>query len=469
MSKTFGKFMTESKDKGAVFTFGRFNPPTTGHEKLVNKLNTQKSFGDVMLFSSQSNDNVKNPLNHRDKVKFLKKFFGKKVNVIDVDVKHIFQILVYLFDQNYKRVRMVVGSDRVAEFTTIIKKYNSVKARHGFYKFDTIEVVSAGERDPDADDVSGMSASKMRHFAEIGDFDSFKEGVPSTGVRSSESLYKSIRRGMGITESHIPDYMIEDVLQEGVYDQGIFKAVFFMGGPGSGKSEVVDGLALKSLGLKLINTDNAFERGLKKAGLSLDLRGADFDKIDPIRAKAKATTKIGMDMYMNGRLGLIFDTTSANDSKIKAYKDALDAIGYESKMIYVQTSLKNAQDRNAMRPRKVPAKIVASDWNKSNDNAIKMQRMFGKDFVKIENDDTLNALKKKTSSLYGKLMSWTTAFPKNSMALAWKESELTTKRNGGNSTNVPIDTTDMNPIVPTFKSTTDRSTGKRIIVKRNTK
>tara|TARA_R110001592_G_scaffold285856_2_gene554414 strand:- start:4789 stop:5400 length:612 start_codon:yes stop_codon:yes gene_type:complete len=201
-----------------------------------------------------------------------------------------------------------------------------------------------------------------------------------------------------------------------------------MGGPGSGKSEVVTGLALKALGLKLINTDQAFEKGLKKAGLSLDLRGADMDKIDPIRAKAKATTKIGMDMYMNGRLGLIFDTTSANDSKIKDYKKQLDAIGYESKMVYVQTSLKNAQDRNANRPRKVPPKIVASDWNKSNANAIKLQKMFGKDFIKIENDDTLDALKKKTTKLYSQLMTWTSKFPKNNRANTWKDNELAKKK-----------------------------------------
>jgi predicted kinase len=323
---------------------------------------------------------------------------------------------------------MVVGSDRVREFDTLLNKYNGVKARHGFYKFEQIEIVSAGERDADADDVSGMSASKLRGYAEAGDFDNFKLGVPTKSAGLLKNIYNDIRKGMGIVESKLPSYMIEDLITEGVYDPGVFKAVFLMGGPGSGKSEVVTGLALKALGLKLINTDQAFEKGLKKAGLSLDLRGADMDKIDPIRAKAKTTTKIGMDMYMNGRLGLIFDTTSANDSKIKDYKKHLDAIGYESKMVYVQTSLKNAQDRNANRPRKVPPKIVASDWNKSNANAIKLQKMFGKDFIKIENDDTLDALKKKTTKLYSQLMTWTSKFPKNNRANTWKDNELAKKK-----------------------------------------
>lgn len=426
--KTFNGFITEAKKpKGAVFTFGRFNPPTTGHAKLVKKLKSVATGGyNVLLFTSHSNDRVKNPLTHRQKVSYLTKFFGKIV--VDTPIRTVFDIAVELQRQKYTHVRMVVGSDRVREFDTLLNKYNGVKARHGFYKFEQIEIVSAGERDADADDVSGMSASKLRGYAEAGDFDNFKLGVPTKSAGLLKNLYNDIRKGMGIVESKLPSYMIEDLITEGVYDPGVFKAVFLMGGPGSGKSEVVTGLALKALGLKLINTDQAFEKGLKKAGLSLDLRGADMDKIDPIRAKAKATTKIGMDMYMNGRLGLIFDTTSANDSKIKDYKKQLDAIGYESKMVYVQTSLKNAQDRNANRPRKVPPKIVASDWNKSNANAIKLQKMFGKDFIKIENDDTLDALKKKTTKLYSQLMTWTSKFPKNNRANTWKDNELAKKK-----------------------------------------
>ena len=426
--KTFNGFITEAKKpKGAVFTFGRFNPPTTGHAKLVKKLKSVATGGyNVLLFTSHSNDRVKNPLTHRQKVSYLTKFFGKIV--VDTPIRTVFDIAVELQRQKYTHVRMVVGSDRVREFDTLLNKYNGVKARHGFYKFEQIEIVSAGERDADADDVSGMSASKLRGYAEAGDFDNFKLGVPTKSAGLLKNIYNDIRKGMGIVESKLPSYMIEDLITEGVYDPGVFKAVFLMGGPGSGKSEVVTGLALKALGLKLINTDQAFEKGLKKAGLSLDLRGADMDKIDPIRAKAKATTKIGMDMYMNGRLGLIFDTTSANDSKIKDYKKNLDAIGYESKMVYVQTSLKNAQDRNANRPRKVPPKIVASDWNKSNANAIKLQKMFGKDFIKIENDDTLDALKKKTTKLYSQLMTWTSKFPKNNRANTWKDNELAKKK-----------------------------------------
>ena len=428
--KDFKSFLSEAKSKPAVFTFGRFNPPTNGHEKLVDRMVkvSKQVGGEPILFSSHSSDKVKNPLSHKDKVKFLKAFFGRKVNVVNEDVRQIFQILVFLYDKGYRNIVMIVGSDRIREFKNIITKYNSVKGRHGFYKFDDIAVVSAGERDPDADDVSGMSASKMRMFAEKGDFDSFAQGVPSTGKRLAKKLYNAVRKGMGIAEGTLPHYMVEDLIQEGVYDPGTFKAVFLSGGPGSGKSAVVKKLALTALGLKMVNTDKAFENGLKKAGMSLDLRGADFSKVDPIRAKAKSITGKNLDSYIEGRLGLIFDTTSAKSGKIKNYKKLLDTLGYEYKMVFVNASLDNAQKRNDLRSRKLPSEIVKQDWDAAQKNAKEYKSIFGKDFVEIKNDDDLASLDKKANSLYSKLLGWSTSFPKNKLALQWKQRELDAKR-----------------------------------------
>lgn len=430
-NKNFTSWLSEAKGKGAVFTFGRFNPPTTGHAKLVDRLQkVAKGYGDALLFSSHSNDKVKNPLTHKDKIKYLRAFFGKQVNVVDADVKQIFQILTFLHDKGYTKIRMVVGSDRVREFDTIIKKYNSVKGRHGFYKFDEIQIVSAGERDPDADDVSGMSASKMREFAEKGDFESFKEGVPKTGQRFAQKLYKDIRKGMGLTEDlqHLPQYMVEDLIMEGVYDPGIFKAVFLMGGPGSGKSTVVNQLNLVNLGLKIVNTDKAFENGLKKAGLGLDLRNMDAELRDPIRSRAKQITAKQMDAYLRGRLGMVFDTTGAKASKITQYKDLLDKAGYEYKMVFVNTSLDFAQQRNAERARKLPKEVVTADWNASQKNVDYFRKLFKKDFIEILNNDDHKALIKKSDALYGKMLTWTSKFPANKQSLAWKEAQLLAKR-----------------------------------------
>ena len=429
--KTFYKFLSEAKDRPAVFSFGRFNPPTTGHAKLAERLSkvARTAGGDPFIFSSHSNDPKKNPLPHKVKVRYLRKFFGKKIGVPDVNARTVFDIAVALYNQGYRDIYMVVGSDRIREFDTLLKKYNSVKGRHGFYKFDTIQIVSAGERDADADDVSGMSASKMRAFADKGDFDSFKQGVPSRNAREAQQLYKDVRKGMGIAEGTLPEYMMEDLITEGVYDPGIFKAVFLMGGPGSGKSTVVDGLSLSTLGLKKVNSDRAFEIGLKKAGLSLDLRKTPEPVKEPIRGKAKALTAKMLDSYLAGRLGIIFDTTSANTNKIKNYKKMLDALGYESKMIFVNTSLEFAQQRNEARPRKLAPDIVQAEWEKVQKNVNSLRTLFGRDFMTITNDDTLDALEKKTTRLYTKMMTWVSSFPGNKNATAWKEAQLNLKKN----------------------------------------
>lgn len=412
--------------KKVTFTFGRFNPPTTGHALLVKKLTALGRGGDVLLFSSHSNDKIKNPLDHKTKVKYLRKFFGRIV--VDANVRTVFEIANELQKRKYTHVNMVVGSDRVNEFKNLLHKYNGVKARHGYYKFEEINILSAGERDPDADDVSGMSASKMRMFAEKGDLDSFTEGVPSRNKRDAEALYKDVRKGMGIIESYLPDYIIEDLITEGVYDPGVFKAVFLMGGPGSGKSTVVDKLSLKALGLRLVNTDRAFENGLKKAGLTLDLRGKSDDEYAGIRDKAKKLTGMQMDRYIEGRLGMIFDTTAANKSKIVKYKDMLDAIGYEYKMVFVNTSLENALARNQMRPRKLRDDIVKNDWNNAQKNMREFSKLFGKDFIEIRNDDDMKTLDKKAMSLYRKMLSWTSRFPSNKIANKWRETELLKKK-----------------------------------------
>ena len=425
--KTFKSF-NEAKEKGATFTFGRFNPPTTGHAKLVKKLEASSKGGFTpLIYTSHSSDPKKNPLSYKQKISYLKKFFPK-VGVINTPARTIFEIVTDLHNKGFTDVRMVVGSDRVKEFDMLIKKYNGQKGKHGFYKFNSIQIVSAGERDPDADDVSGMSASKMRALASEDDFDAFVDGVPSKNKRIAQSLYKDVRTGMGIKEETVPWYIREDLITEGVYDPGIFKAVFLMGGPGSGKSTVVDRLALKPLGLKLVNTDKAFEAGLKKAGMGLDLRGADFSKVDPIRAKAKKITGNALDRYLDGRLGLIFDTTAAKSSKIANYKKMLDKLGYEYKMVFVNANLENAQARNAMRSRKLPKEIVQGDWENSQKNAKAFRAMFKKDFVEIQNDDTPADLNKKADSLYSKLLGWTSRFPNNKASQSWREQELLKKK-----------------------------------------
>jgi len=198
--KSFSTYLKEEKGE-ITFAFGRFNPPTTGHEKLFDKLK-KVSGGSYRIYGSKSQDPKKNPLNFKQKVKFLRKMFPKHARSImaDGNVRHVMDIAVKLYDQGYTSVTMVAGSDRVEEFKILLNKYNGVKGRHGFYDFkDGVKVVSAGERDPDAEGVTGMSASKMRAAAADGSLQTFAKGVPSG--YNPKDLFNAVRKAMGIKES----------------------------------------------------------------------------------------------------------------------------------------------------------------------------------------------------------------------------------------------------------------------------
>jgi hypothetical protein len=200
--KKFSEYLSESL-KEITFTFGRFNPPTNGHEKLLDKVASVAKGGAYRVYPSHSIDPKKNPLGFDEKVKFMRKMFPKHARsiVAEKDAKTAIHVLVKLYDEGYRVVNMVVGSDRVDDFSSMLKKYNGVKGKHGFYDFTHINIVSAGERDPDSDDVSGMSASKLRAAAASNDLEVFTKGMPS-GFKEVQKLFNAIRKGMGLKESY---------------------------------------------------------------------------------------------------------------------------------------------------------------------------------------------------------------------------------------------------------------------------
>ena len=238
MINSFKSFLIE-EDKTIFFTFGRMNPPTTGHEKLMNELSKKSGRNPYRVFLSQSSDNKKNPLDYNYKVKTVRKFFPKHARsvMLDKKVKNVFDAVTKLYDEGYKNINMVVGSDRTNEFKKLLEKYNGVKGRHGLYKFNKINVISAGDRDPDADDVSGMSASKMRKLASDGDFTQFSQGLPrSVSNNEAKKVYNEVRRGMGLKEQkHFQNKLIfepvsekrEDYVKGHLFDIG--DSVTFMG------------------------------------------------------------------------------------------------------------------------------------------------------------------------------------------------------------------------------------------------
>lgn len=186
----------EQKQKVVVLSFGRLNPITSGHAKLVDKIKSvaRDEGAKAHLYLSHSQDKAKNPLTYDEKYKYARQAFGAVVQ--KSRARTIIDVLKEL-DRKFDKVIIVVGSDRIADFTSLLNKYNGRD-----YTYDSIEVVSAGERDPDADDVSGMSASKMRALAVQGDYDSFVKGLPRKlqPKRTSQEIFDTIRERMGITE-----------------------------------------------------------------------------------------------------------------------------------------------------------------------------------------------------------------------------------------------------------------------------
>ena len=190
--------------KSVVLTFGRFNPPTMGHEQLIKTvIKVAKAYGGAehRIYTSMSTDSKKNPLPYVKKIKFLRKAFPS-VNIIeDTDVITVFHALKKLSNDGYKKVILVVGSDRVKEFDRSIRRYINHSDKSKAYYFDEFKVVSAGERDPDAEGVSGMSASKMRGFVAQNDLESFMLGVPSRmPKRDAISMFNNLKRHMNIRE-----------------------------------------------------------------------------------------------------------------------------------------------------------------------------------------------------------------------------------------------------------------------------
>ena len=201
--KSLSKIKEAAGGKSIAFTFGRFNPPTIGHEKLINKVASVRA-NNYVIYLSRSEDSSKNPLPARTKLQTMKQMFPRHARSFVVNPSNmILDIATDLDQRGYNDITMVVGSDRVREFDTILKKYNGVKSRHGKYNFDSIKVVSAGDRDPDAEGASGMSASKMRSAASQKNFAMFKKGLPSNFARTknAQDLFRNVRKGMNLAAS----------------------------------------------------------------------------------------------------------------------------------------------------------------------------------------------------------------------------------------------------------------------------
>ena len=273
-------------DQGSIsITFGRFNPPTTGHEALIKKVANSAKNGEYRIYPSRTQDPKKNPLDPSTKVKFMHKAYPDHTNniVANDDMRTIFDVLTALDDEGYSSVNIVVGGDRVSEFNSLATKYNG-KA----YNFDDIKVTSAGDRDPDGEGVEGMSASKLRKAAAEDDYDTFVAGMPKGLSRKDrQELYNTLRQSMQVEEC-IEDfgevsYQLYEIapkldpkgLREAYFEQGLFSVGCFVENVNTGIIGKVVSRGSNYV-ITIDEHDNVYRSWLKDLVEHNDIKGFNF-------------------------------------------------------------------------------------------------------------------------------------------------------------------------------------------------
>ena len=202
MIGSFKSFLVE-EEKTLYVVWGRMNPPTIGHEKLLDALKDKAGTNPYRIYLTQTQDNKKNPIPFVQKVKFARKGFPQYARQIMLDrkLKSMFDMATAVYNEGFKKLVVVAGSDRVREFDVTLNKYNGKKGRHGFYNFQNISVVSAGQRDEESEGVDGVSGTKLRKMATDGDFGKFAQKMPKRlSNADSKAVFNAVRRGLGLKE-----------------------------------------------------------------------------------------------------------------------------------------------------------------------------------------------------------------------------------------------------------------------------
>jgi hypothetical protein len=358
--KSFLEIIEEAKEgeKPAVISFGRFNPPTTGHLKLINKVHevAKKVGGSHHVIVSHSQDSKKNPLSGEQKVKHLKRYSpGTNVEASSKEHPSIFHQASKLHKAGVTHLHVVVGSDRVKEFRDSLNKYNGVPGKHGHYNFKKITVHSAGQRDPDAEGTEGMSGTKMREHAKNKNIHEFRKGVPAhVSDEHAHELMHDVRKGMGLHES---------------INRGLFKAIFITGGPNSGK-DVIIREAIASNTITELNLIQARDYLADKQKLS--------EKSNDYRRES-----------IRNRGPLIINGPADDNQKINYIKEELEELGYQTMMVFVNTTDEVSKERNSMLSRMMAESVRHDKWVKSQQVTRQYQEMYN-NFMVFDNTGDLN-------------------------------------------------------------------------------
>ena len=343
--------------KPVVMAFGRMNPPTTGHEKLVNHVqqiaNDYKAPHHIII--SHSSDAKKNPLDVRSKLKHARRFFpGANIENSSKEMPTFLQHAARLHAMGHDHLIMVAGSDRIPEYEKKLQQYNGTH-KGALYNFKKIEVKSAGHRDPDAEGAEGMSASKMREHAKNNSFGEFRQGIPShVPERHAKELFRDVRSGMGIHESA---------------NHGMFKAIFVSGGPGSGKDIIIR---------EAISEQNAVEINSTTAINILNDKHKLFEFSRDSRREA-----------IRNRLPLIITGTTNEQFNLLAIREELEELGYETMMIFVNTTNESSKKRNEGHERILSESVRQERWDVTQLVAEKYNQEFSK-YLEFDNSLDLN-------------------------------------------------------------------------------
>jgi predicted kinase len=356
--------------KPVVMAFGRMNPPTIGHEKLVNRVHQlAKDYNaphHVIL--SHSVDAKKNPLDVAAKVKHAKRFFpGTNITASSKEKPTFLQHAQALHQAGHDHLVMVAGSDRIPEYEKKLNQYNG-EGPGKLFNFKKIEVKSAGQRDPDAEGAEGMSASKMREHAQNNNFGEFKQGVPShVPEKHARELFRDVRRGMGLNEN---------------VNRGLFKAIFVTGGPGSGKDVVIREAIAEQKAVE-INSVQAYQYLMDKKQLS--------EKTNDLRREA-----------IRNRSPLIINGPADDHSRMLTIKEELEELGYDTIMVFVDTTNEASKTRNEKLVKMVSESVRQEKWQLAQTSKEAYTQNFKK-FINFDNSASFESIEEDITDTYERL------------------------------------------------------------------
>jgi len=393
--KSFLDLVEEAKGDEVhhVMAFGRMNPPTTGHLKLIGKVKeiAKKQGAGHTVVASHSQDSKKNPLSPSQKIKHLNRYSpGTHFKASSKEHPTFLHHAAELHKQGVTHLHMVAGSDRVEEYKKKLHQYNGTH-KGALYNFKKITVHSAGQRDPDAEGTTGMSGTKMREHAKNKDIKSFKQGVPShVSDAHAHELMHDTRKGMGLHEAT---------------DRGIFKAIFVTGGPGSGKDVIIR---------EAIPEGNAIEYNLTQA----------FDYLsDKVRLTERNTGDIRLEA-IRFRKPLIINCPADNIEKVTYVKEELEDMGYSSMMVFVDASNEVSKERNSRLSKMMVESLRFEKWQKSQENKNIFSEMF-KYFVTFDNTKPLDLIEEDITEIYKGVNHFIDYKSYNDISFSWLENRNT--------------------------------------------